>query len=167
MSCASLFTKMHARVLPKCFACTRWKSYYKPLFNSVDISLIISYDEYLQTYIRDIFDIEYKINYEIVSVVGERKRREIFTRKFLKNYAGNNDMFSTVLCENFLEEKGGKKIWIDRKDLRIRDKRQSKGLRGNANYFGVIVEYGRSTRKSTKGKREGNFHSRSRIQGLE
>lgn len=72
-----------------------------------------------------------------------------------------------MLCENFLEEKGGKKIWIDRKDLRIRDKRQSKGLRGNANYFGVIVEYGRSTRKSTKGKREGNFHSRSRIQGLE
>lgn len=49
----------------------------------------------------------------------------------------------------------------------IKAERQSKGLRGNANYFRVIVEYGRSTRKSTKGKREGNFHSRSRIQGLE
>lgn len=49
----------------------------------------------------------------------------------------------------------------------IKAERQSKGLRGNANYFGVIVEYGRSTRKSTKGKREGNFHSRSRIQGPE
>lgn len=39
----------------------------------------------------------------------------------------------------------------------IKAERQSKGLRGNANYFGVIVEYGRSTRKSTKGKREGIF----------
>lgn len=50
----------------------------------------------------------------------------------------------------------------------IKAERQSKGLRGDANYFRVIVEYGRSTRKSTKGKREGGFslaleNSRTRV----
>lgn len=50
--------------------------------------------------------------------------------------------------------------------MRIKAERQSKGLRGNANYFGG--EYGRSTRKSRKGKKGREFslaleNSRTRV----
>lgn len=93
---------------------------------------------------------------------GEQNKKNIireFSRKFVRENYGQ---------QGFSWRKEGRKENMEKIcGYEIKAERQSKGLRGNANYFRVIVEYGRSTRKSTKGEREGNFHSRSRIQGLE